>query len=272
MTVTETILFLTKRLFPTGRAFRIPHSSWSEKMHKGLIESEARAYNDAISTLDSAIPDNGNFTEEDATDWERRLGLITNTMVPLEDRKLAILRKINHPGTIKARQHYLYLQGQLRAAGFDVYVYENRFPDGSGGYITKTPIQVYVDLAGEHGQLGANQLGDFQLGTSADVAEDVLLELITDPNTQLNRFQLGDQQLSSGVTLEYKFKVANHIDEAQDLLFKTYGTHLKHTFFISGNPLGSFANVDINRKNEFRQLILKTKPTHSVAFLFINFV
>jgi hypothetical protein len=272
MTVAEKILTVTKRLYPTGRAFRMPVGGWSEKMHKGLITSEERAWNDAKSVLDSALPDNSNFTEQDATDWERRLGLITNPLVPLSDRKLAITRKINHPGTIKARQHYLYLQGQLRAAGFDVYVFENRFSDGLGGYYTKTPIEVYAELLSGQSQLGTGQLGDFQLGSGTAIAEDLLLTEVTFPDTQLNMFQLGDQQLSSGVDIEYKFKVANHISETEDLMFKTYGTHLKHSFFISANPLGNFADVDINRKDEFRQLILKIKPAHSVAFLFINYV
>src|SRR5690606_32537660 len=115
-----------------------------------------RAYADALKIQDAQLPDNDGFTADDATDWERRLGMIYSPLVPLADRKLAILRKMNHPGTIKARQNWLYVEGQLRAAGFDVYVHENRFDDGMGGYDTKTP----VELSG--GSASAAQYGQFQ--------------------------------------------------------------------------------------------------------------
>jgi hypothetical protein len=272
MTVAEKILTITKRLYPTGRAFRMPVSGWSEKMHKGLIVSEERAWNDAKSVLDSALPDNSNFTEQDATDWEIRLGLITNPLVPLSDRKLAITRKINHPGTIKARQHYLYLQGQLRAAGFDVYVFENRFSDGLGGYYTKTPVEVVGEIYGSASQHGTGQHGDFQHSSGESIAESMLITEIEFGDIQHDMFQHGDQQHSTGVYFEYNNKIVNHIDENLDLQFRTYGSHLKNSFFIGGNPIGTFADVDINRKSEFRQLILKIKPAHAIGFLFINYI
>lgn len=129
-------LRLTKKLYPTGRAFKMPEDSLFERLHKALIVKEQQLLSDALSLFDSILPDNANFTTDDATDWERRLGLITDTSVPLADRILAIRRKINHPGTITARQNYLYLQEQLRAAGFDVYVYEN-IPESALAPITE---------------------------------------------------------------------------------------------------------------------------------------
>lgn len=213
----------------------MPTGSFLEKLHIGLNQSEARAYADAVSILDSALPDNANFTSDDATAWEVRLGLITNLAVPLADRKLAIIRKMNHPGTIKARQHYLYIQGQLQAAGFAVYVYENIFSDGMGGFITKDPLIVSGGIGGAKFQLADRQLGDRQLGP---------------------RF----------INI-----IANHIDEALDTIFDV-GANLRSTFFIGGGYLGTFANVDADRKDEFRQLILKLKPVQEVGFLFINYV
>src|SRR5688572_21021930 len=142
MSVLNKIQSLSKQLLPTGRAFKVPKDSYFQKLIDGLAESEQRAYDDALSILNSAIPDNDNFTADDATDWERRLGLITGDGVSLADRKLAILRKYNHPGEIKARQHYLFLQKQLRDAGFDVYVHENRFPYGDGTYYTLSPLNI----------------------------------------------------------------------------------------------------------------------------------
>lgn len=231
----EKIVSLTKQLYPTGRAFKMPKFGYLDKLHNALAESENQAYSDAVSILNSMLPDNDGFTADDATDWERRLGLITNESVSLADRKLAIIRKINHPGTIPARQNYLYLQGQLQAAGFDVYVYENRFPDGGGGYETYNPLTVSGgagSFAYQHGDL---QHGDFQHGAA------------------------------------FQNICVNHIDEAEDWLFNI-GSNLKSTFFIGGTPIGTFANIDANRKREFRQLILKIKPVQTVAYLFVNYI
>ena len=234
MAIFDRIVKLTKQLFPTGRVFRFPIGENIDLLIKGLAESETRLTEDALAIFDSILPDNDNFTEEDATDWERRLGLVQNPDANFEDRKLAILRKMNHPGTIIARQHYLYQEGQLRAAGFDVYVHENRFDDGMGGLETRTPFEV-SGFAGNEVQHGEVQHGETQHGT-------------------------GIQD-----------KVVNYIDEATDKGFNV-GNNLRSTYFIGGQVVGDFADVPIERKDEFRQLILKLKPAQTVAYLFCNYV
>jgi len=124
----ESLLKLTKQLYPRGRAFKIPNGSLIERLHSALIVSEDKAASAATGILYSILPDNNDFTASDCTDWERRLGLITNESVSVADRKFLIKRKMNHPGTIQARQNYLYLQQQLQEAGFNVFVLEN-IPD-----------------------------------------------------------------------------------------------------------------------------------------------
>lgn len=237
MDILENILALTKQLYPTGRAFQYFRNSDTGKLHKGLAGVEQKAYSDSVLTLDSILPDNGNFTTNDATDWERRLGMIYSPLTLLSDRKLAIKRKMQHPGTIHARQHFLYLEGQLRAAGFNVYVYENRFLV-SGNYITR-PATFFTSVG----------LSEFQHG-------------------QLNHNQ---RQHGGG----YGNKIANSIDENQDLYFDV-GVNLRSTFFIGGsdinNPLTVFSDVPLVRKQEFRQLILKIKPVQTVGYLFINYI
>jgi uncharacterized protein YmfQ (DUF2313 family) len=231
----EKILALTRQLYPTGRAFKMPFNGFLEKLHIGLALSEARFYDDAISILGDILPDNANFGEDDATDWERRLGLITNISVPLADRKLAILRKINFPGVVPARQSHLFLQKQLQDAGFNVFVYENRFPDYPSGYVTKTPEELYA--------------GSFI--------------------TSINHGQFNHGQFNHGGV--YNNLIVNHIDESLDFGF-SIGDNLRSTFFIGGATIGTYADVDVNRKNEFRQLILRVKPAQMVGFLFINYV
>lgn len=226
---------LNKQLFPTGRAFKMPKNGWLDSLMYALSLSENKAYNDAVAVLNSILPDNADFTNEDALDWERRLGMITGISVDLSLRKLAIKRKMNHPGTIKARQHYLYIEGQLQAAGFPVYVYENRFPYGDGSYYTRSIFSV----------AGSGLINEFQHDDA----------------------QHGDAQ--HGGT--YSNIIVNYIDEEIDNRF-FITNNLRNTFFIGGDPLGSFANIPANRKEEFRQLILKLKPTWSVGYLLINYV
>jgi uncharacterized protein YmfQ (DUF2313 family) len=225
--LTEQFLNLAKKLYPTGRAFKMAEGSVFESLNRALSKSEARFQADANSILDSLIPDNNNFTADDASDWERRLGLITNESVSLADRKAAILRKMKFPGVVKARESYRWLQKQLNDAGFVCTVVENRFSSGSGVYYSVDPI-TYNGGGGTTNEHGVFQHGDAEHG---DYWQNI---------------------------------VANHIDEERDFPFNV-GEELYDTFFISGN-------VDAGRKDEFRQLILKTKPAQAVGFLFVNYV
>lgn len=231
----QQISALSKQLFPTGRAFKMPSNGYLDALMYALSLRENQAYNDALSIQNSMLPDNSLFTADDATDWERRLGMIYSPNVHLELRKLAIKRKMQHPGDIKARQHYLYLEGQLQAAGFDVYVYENRFDDGYGYYETQTVFEITGGVGVDDLQHGDAQHGDAQHGGA------------------------------------YSNIVVNYIDESIDRNFFV-PTNLRATFFIGGNPLGSYANIPAERKDEFRQLILKLKPAQMVGYLLINYV
>lgn len=239
MTISEKILKLAEYLYPRGRAFRMKGTL--KELHEAMDISIVESYEAGVSILDSILPDNDNFTADDATDWEVRLGLITNTSVSLADRKAAILRKMNYPGDIPARQGLEYLQGELRKAGFDVYVWENMWYEG-GQWVTQ-PIGVL------NGGIGYEefQLGDFQLGMS----------------------QLGSY---------YTGLIANSIYADDDATFDI-GSSFRCTFFISANiiqppygAVGVFANIDANRELELRQLVLKIKPTQTIGVGLINFI
>lgn len=157
---------LTKQLFPTGRAFNYPIDGGLDKLMSSLAESEKRAIDDNYSILDQILPDNSNFSADDATKWENRLGMITVSGVSLSDRKESIKRKMNHPGTSPARQSHDYLQNGLQAAGFNVYVNENV----SGSPVLGTVIQ--------SGQIQSGQLQSgsmpylFKVANSLDAEVD----------------------------------------------------------------------------------------------------
>lgn len=225
----------TRLLYPRARAFKLPFNGILDRLHDALAISETKAFRDALLVLDSTIADNDNFTADDATDWERRLGIYSGgSSVPLPDRMQAINRKINHPGTQKARQNWRYIQAQLQAAGFPVFIHENRFDD-LGSWITKTPEQI--------------------LGISAGAA--------------FHSSSVYHGAIFHGAT--FKNIIANHIEEDLDSTF-VIGSNYRSTFYVTGGAIDEFGSIPEVRKNEFRQLLLLLKPAQTVGFLFINYI
>jgi len=223
----DRILKLTQELYPTGRAFAMFEGSTLDAFHMAIANGEEEAIIDAIAILDSIIPDNPNFSEDDASDWERRLGLINGTGVDLEDRKKSILRKQAFPGNSRTRGSAVFIEAELQAAGFNLYVHENP--------ANATPESIYSgsfinDL--EHGEI---EHGEGEHG---------------------------------GI---YGNFVANSITQAGDTGFNV-GSNFQRIIFIGGQTIGTYANVDVNREAELRQLILRLKHAHIVAMLFVNYI
>jgi hypothetical protein len=205
------------------------------RLHEALATSEGQAFEDAMSFLNALLPDNDGFTMDDAIAWYRRLGIFNSGSVSLADMKAAIAQRYYGRGLNQYRQNYLYIQAQLQLAGFNVYVYENRFPDGHGGYITKSPDEILGTYPG-----------------LAQFADDV---------------EFGDTEFGTG----YNEKVVNYLEPSLDAVFDI-GTNYRSTFFIAGATITTFADVPAGRETEFRQLILQLKPAQSVGYLFVNYV
>jgi len=227
----DQILKLTKQLYPTGRVWWFNFNNIFSKFHEGLALSESRALQTCTGLLNSILPDNENFTEEDAYNWESALGLYIQTGLSLADRKLAILRKMQHPGDIPARQHYLYLQGQLQLAGFDVFIHENRIDIGGGIY-----------------------------------------EIVNIISSLYGNFNYGDNVYGNTGIGDYT-KIANYVSESKDLDFD-FGDdiNLRATFFVGGETFGTRADINEDRKNELRHLILTIKPAQTAGFLLIDYI
>ena len=228
--ITEDQIFdLYQQLYPTGRAWRLICDR--KELTKVYSEFLADAINRKRSVLDQ-FPDNPNFTEDDASTWERRLAIFTQN-VDLELRKQAIARKYGSPGNSLSRQSSVFLEGQLQLAGFDVYVHENRFPDGMGGFESREPEQVII------GGIGTNNHGELNHGEGDH----------------------GGQSLSI---------IANGITENDDSDFVIVNQN--QTFFLGGQNVGEFTTLPASREIEFRQLVLTIKPLQSIGYILINFV
>ena len=129
----DQILKLTKQLLPTGRAWWLPTGSNIRKFWYALGKSEATAYDFVKSILNQILPDNDEFTADDAALWENRLNLKVNPPgLTLDERKTLIARKYAFPGSFIYRQNWRFVEYQLQLAGFPCWIHENRFPDGGG--------------------------------------------------------------------------------------------------------------------------------------------
>lgn len=78
-----------------------------------------------------------------------------------------------------------------------------------------------------------------------------------------NQHGVGSQHGATSVQL-----IAN--SSSQNEVFSV--GNLWASFFIGGAILGDMATITQNREQEFRELVLKLKPAHLIAYTFINFV
>lgn len=79
--------------------------------------------------------------------------------------------------------------------------------------------------------------------------------------------QHGNSTLHGGDSFS---SIANSIEEIES--YSIGGPeNLWATFFIGGEILGSTASIPVKRLREFKELVIKLKPAHTVAFTFINY-
>lgn len=219
---------LSRQLYPTGRAWYMPKNGVFNNLHLAINRSFARFVESCKSTIDSNFPNSENFTLQDALLWEYRLGLPTNVLIDLEQRKQAILRKLAFPNNIKARQSRVFIESQLQLAGFNVYVHENLPP-------YQTPNEIISVALSEVQHSNSLQHGSgVQHGYS------------------------GYDVIANETTLNESFVVGSG--------------NLWASFFIGGENLGDIATVPSSRIVEFKELVLKLKPAHTVVFTIINYV
>lgn len=176
MNLTENkFLNLSRQLLPTGRAFRLYLNGNFERLYRTLARTERECYETATNILQAILPDNDGFTDADATDWERRLGMISNPSLPLATRKAAILRKMQAPGKNPARGHILWIEYQLQSAGFPVYCFEN-IPETN-----PATINPLILTASQHGNGSQHGMQSHYLNhmivNSIDNSDDILFNV-----------------------------------------------------------------------------------------------
>jgi len=308
----ELILKITKAFYPNGRAFCIPVGSVIEKIHIALSNSENKAYSTNIGLLNSILPDNDEFSQEDATLWEIRLGLKVNTSLTLTLRKKHILYKLRYPGNKLPRNHYEWMQQVLQSLGFHVFVHENRFRSETlvnQQEIDNTSLlDTWLNLGQTHIKKGTvrvinsvvnpvientHYIIDYIHGRVKFLSNSGII--LTSQDTYITFYwqsgvyftktlsdlgvtqlinQHGQSQCGQRNHNQHSANIiAKYIDSLKDNDFAMGNNdNLRASFFISSEVLPNSAHVDASKENELRELILKLKPVHTAGYLLINYI
>lgn len=296
MTLEEQIKISYRELFPTGRAWNYARGAFKETSDVNVfvdgiddyfvdglgnyfvdganftVEEKNAAYFrskllgvtrfvQAVSRLlDQKHPGSKYYLFEDTENWERVYGIIPPIGATEEERTQVVLQRLSYPNGYKAKGTAGFIQLQLRNAGFDVYVHENRFPLS------------YIEAQCGTSQCGIATCGGSVLSGEGNfenrLPESGYTEIVTnylDPNEDIKYLDnisglgCGDFNSQCGVA---ECQTATYVTE------KAYHNYL----FISDETYPNLADVDSNRRSELRQMILKYKPAHAVVFNYINYI
>lgn len=219
------------------------------------------AYSEIIGVLNTILPDNSEFDGQDATNWERALQIPLNT-TDLEERKAKIARQLYYPNGVVERSHYKFVEDQIRAAGFDVYLIENRFWNGSEFEI------VDPDSVGTQGaEYGIIEYGDFEYGGEVvgvdytriiansidDDIDNGFFDAVLEDPVEYGTMEYGNFEYGGGGSIGLPRE-----------------QQLQQSFFLGGSSFPTIVDVPESRKDELIQLVLKLKPLHTIGFAYIN--
>ena len=288
------IIQLWQGLYPTGRAWNfatapyalIPDNAFVDGVQNDFVDGQGNVFVDgtgvgsefntktllaeteALSDINDKIdqllaqkyPDNPVFDEDDTENWERVFGLSPADSMTLEERRQVIIAKQQYPNGVIDRGHWKFIQDQLQANGFDVYIHENR-----------TVATTFIT------QCGLSQCSETtQCGSQNDPTE--VFEAV-EPDSSYTEIcanflepELDATVFDSGGGTYCGFAQCGEDTQCSDPFSEDRNQQLSYTFFVSAETYPNKANIPLDRKDEFRELLLKLKPMHTAAFLFINYI
>lgn len=214
------------RLLPTGSAFRLKVNGNIYKIIESIAELMNEAATNSKSILSKIIPDGlpyfddtlYQFNESDASHWELVLGINVSSAETLENRMKAIYVRMHDENV---SNHKIYIQDKLRAAGFDVTVFEyDEIKDFITAYKHST-----TTIHGYNTRHGALQVPDFttHIANTVKYSDEIPIEMTLDV--------------------------------------------MRNSFYIAGATFSDYVNIPIQRMDTFRDMVLRMKPTHRVAFV-----
>lgn len=242
----------TTRRLPTGR-------SWNGKIMKAFlkgIEAEFSRYK--VETGNLADINNILFNDN-LEAWQKTLGLIAEGTT--QEQEDDIVRKLRDVGGLRAQD----IEDELQAAGFNVYVHENR--------LTGTTTTNVLGNAANY--LGNGSLVSPQINTYAEDPNNYMFIptpfVLGNADNYLGNASLSSLNPPSDIIVNY---ILSEEDEKYRTVIENSTTQDEwtYTFFVGGATKGSYATVDADRKSEFRRLLLELKPASMWGILQIYYV
>ncbi len=224
-----------QHLLPTGQAWRTAIDKTLRRFFLGLSEQPAltKAY------IDDVYLDLFPETTRQLNEWERQFGLSltdTTSAPAVVAGRLALAAEWRATGG----QSPSYIQGVLRAAGFDVYVYD--WWSSGPPYVARDPHD-YTEIA----LVGIYQCSDDALRYSS---QPQCSALPTQP------------QCNDWLANEVFYLVNKDLTRRAPPPVPDDPATFPYWFYIAGASFPTHAVVDITRRAEFERLVLKLRPLH----------
>jgi hypothetical protein len=231
-----------QHLLPTGQAWRAVIDSTLRKFFLGLSEQPAltKAY------VDNVYLDLFPETTRELNEWERQFGLsLTDMSTPaaVVAGRLALAAEWRATGG----QSPSYIQGVLRAAGFDVYVYD--WWSSGPPYVARDP-RTYTEVA---------LVGIYQCTGDGLPTQPQCSALPTQP------------QCNDWLANEVYYLVNKDLTRRAPPPVPDDPDTFPYWFYIAGATFPTHAVVDITRRAEFERLVLKLRPLHLWGGVLVDF-
>jgi len=261
----EIFFRLYQHLLPRAQAWTIVIEKFLRKFFEGLTSWPQDVLNFFALILLDLFP----ALTRQLDLWEKQFGLITQL-----DDETARRDRLDAQWKAVGGQSPGYIQGILRDAGFDVYVHEWWFLDQvyDEAIICGNPLAVCGSPDAYAGNMTNQALvpRDPRLWIDSD---SVLVnkikyvkKLFTAPVICGNANAIcGGVGSYSGAFTGIEFRIRKYqITDDPDTWV--------HYWYVGGVNFGDFADVPVERKDEFETLILQIKPRQTWVGLFINYV
>lgn len=215
----------------------------------------ADMYRKIDSILDQMLPDSDLFTIDDIENFERIYGIEPAPQSTNDQRRQILYAQMTRTGAKPYQWTAEYLQDILQLNGFNVFVHENRFSGQSvqfqvgtmdigfanvgGGHESEFPFVSLIPVAGWTEICANNIRPEHDAG---------MYDPVNGPTVGF--LEVGNFEVADDTPAEYNNKC--------------------HIIFIGGKVLGERAYIEPTRMRQARDLILKNKELHTVAFLYID--
>ena len=240
-------LRLFSHLLPTGQAWRIVIDKTLRRFFLGLSEQPAitKAY------IDDVYLDLFPETTRELNEWERQFGLSLTDMSSapaVTAGRLALAAEWKATGG----QSPSYIQGVLRAAGFDVYVYD--WWSSGPPYVARDPRN-YTESA----LTGIYQCTGYSSPGVPLHSQPECSSLPTQP------------QCNDWLANDIFYLVNKDLTRRAPPPVPDDPNTFPYWFYIAGATFPTHAIVDITRRDEFERLVLKLRPLHLWVGVLVDF-